>query len=423
MRVFSGKYYQNLFYVLDALRVPHIERKFLFAFADEVKYYFLHFSNNHRLPRLCRQQTGVVGSIKAVFTFVSVLLCYFWLTICCFFIPARVEGVRGATETETMGSYLKRMWLPQFFIEDYLVPLFSSVASSPHKLFLDFPAFYLTDYKCQTHMFPHKTSVSMALMQERLIQGINVVYSARITKLQPLAGGAEGVDVTYADLANGGKEVKTHFDRVILAVNPKQAALIHPPSSYVMSKLRVSDVRVVIHTDYSCLPEDSEKFVEDGTSELIAMQICQDPMGGGKTTVATHAHPSGVLVTVWPGELDLIHIDESKILHDSHFVRLLSAPASRQALASLFKVQQNAVSDAKMRGKSGQREPLLKKGQNGELKRKDGQWQNGDEGIFICGGWAWDGFALLEGCVWSGLSTARSVGAELPFEPVERRWR
>jgi hypothetical protein len=118
---------------------------------------------------------------------------------------------------------------------------------------------------------------------------------------------------------------------------------------------------------------------------------------GRKTTVATHAHPSGVLVTVWPGNQDLVSIDKRKILHESKFVRLLSNPASRNCLAGLFRERFN--------------------------KGKESPWLHGEDGVYIAGGWAWDGFALLEGCVWSGLQTARRVGAELPFTPVERKWR
>src|ERR1700754_1158463 len=79
MRVFSGRYYQNLFYLLDYLSIPSVKRSFLFAFVDTFStYYFFHWSNNHRLPSLCRQRPGIFGAVAAVWTFFKVLACYAW---------------------------------------------------------------------------------------------------------------------------------------------------------------------------------------------------------------------------------------------------------------------------------------------------------------------------------------------------------
>ena len=396
MRVFSGRYYQNLFYLLEYLGIPSIERRFLFAFADDLasitKYYFFHPSNNHRLPIICQRTPGIFGFVSGLWTLFKVLLCYIWFSIACFWIPPRVRG-RKSAETETMKDYLARLRLPNFFVEDYMVPLFSSVASSPHKLFLQFPAIYLTDYKRQTHMFPHKTSVTMTMLQSRLMEGVSVVYNAKVTGVEPLDN---RLKVHYQDLKSG-ENVEVMFDNVVLAVNPKQTSAIYPPTSQVMDKLQTSDVSVVIHQDYGMLPEGSAQLVEDTKSELIAMEMKLDPTGG-KTTIATHAHPCGILATVWPGDYDFVDIDPKKVLHESRFVRLLATPTSRDYLAALFR--ENVA------------------GADGETLK----WLNGDDGVYICGGWAWDGFALLEGCVWSGLSTARSVGAVLPFKPVERQW-
>ncbi|KAL5313515.1 hypothetical protein ACEPPN_017935 [Leptodophora sp. 'Broadleaf-Isolate-01'] len=394
MRVFSGRYYQNLFYLLEYLDIPAIERRFLFAFADDLanitKYYFFHPSNNHRSPILCRRSPGILGLFSDLWTFFTVVCCYIWFSIACFWIPPRVRG-RKSEKTETMEEYLNRIRLPKFFIEDYMVPLFSSVASSPHKLFLQFPAVYLTDYKRQTHMFPHKTSVTMTLFQTRLTQGVSIVYNAKVTRVEP---SDNRLKLHYQD-TKSGENLDAMFDKVILAVNPKQTSAIYPPTGYVMSKLQTSDVSVVIHQDYDILPEGSSELVHDSKSELIAMQMKLDHTGG-KTTIATHAHPSGILSTVWPGNSDFVDIDPKKVLHESRFVRLLATPTSRDCLATLFR--QNFV--------------------KGELL----SWLNGDDGVYVCGGWAWDGFALLEGCVWSGLSTARSVGSVLPFKPMERTW-
>ncbi|KUJ12152.1 FAD/NAD(P)-binding domain-containing protein [Mollisia scopiformis] len=394
MRVFSGRYYQNLFNLLEYLRVPTIERRFLFAFADDVatisNYYFFHPSNNHRLPIICLRAPGILGLLSGLWTSFIVLCCYIWFSVACFWISPRVLG-RKSAYAETIGEYLTRLRLPKFFIEGYAVPLFSSVASSPHNLFLQFPAIYLTDYKRQTHMFPHKTSITMSLLQGRLVQGISVVYNAKVTGIEP---SGKRLNLHYQDTKSGTK-LNILFDNVVLAVNPKQTSAIYPPTSYVMDKLQISDVSVVVHQDYDMLPEGSAQLVQHSRSELIAMQMKRDHIGG-KTTIATHAHPCGVLSTVWPGNSNLMDLDQAKVLHESRFVRLLATPTSRDYLATMFR--ERDVGDS------------------------NSTWRNGDDGVYVCGGWAWDGFALLEGCVWSGLSSARSIGAVLPWKPVERTW-
>jgi hypothetical protein len=393
MRVFSGRYYQNLFNLLEYLNLPAIERRFLFAFATGFsdglsQYYFFHPSNNHRFPILCRQSSGLFALLQALWRFITVVCCYIWFSIACFWVPPRVRGEKY-TSTETIGEYLTRIRLPKFFIEDYVVPLFSSVASSPHNLFLQFPAIYLTDYKRQTHMFPHKACVSMAHLQNSLVEGLTHVYNARVTKVERFG---DQVQLIYQDIMSEETKEMT-FDKVILAVNPKQAGNIYTPAASIMNSLPIADVSVVIHQDYEILPRGSPQLIRDySNSELLAMQMKLDH-AKNKITVATHVHPCGVLSTVWPG----VKSDNStleKELHTSRFVRLLPTPATRDLLKSVY----------------------------GEQRSDEKRWVNGSDGVYICGGWAWDGFALLEGCVWSGASTARSIGAVIPFKMVERRW-
>ena len=85
--------------------------------------------------------------------FFTVVYCDIWFSIACFWIPPRLGPKQE--DIETIADYLDRLNVPKCFVEDYVVPLFSSIASSPHKLFPDFPAIYLTDYKREAHMSPH----------------------------------------------------------------------------------------------------------------------------------------------------------------------------------------------------------------------------------------------------------------------------
>lgn len=333
MRVFSGPYYQNLFNLLEYLEISSVERRFLFAFADDVatisRYYFFHGSNNHRSPMICRRSPGVFGILSALWTFFTVLYCYVWFSIACFWIPPKVGPM--PEKTETIGQYLTRLRLPEFFIHGYIIPLFSGVASSPHELFLKFPAVYLADYKRQTHMFHHRTLNDMALLQRRLTQGISLVYYAKVIKVERYNG---RLKLHYQN-TRSGEAVGAIFNRVILAVNPEQISAIYPPTKYVMDGLQTCDVSVVIHQDYKILPEESTELVRDSRSELMAIHV-KDIDAAGKATVATHAHPCGVLVTVWSGKSLLVDIDPKKVLHESNFIRVLTTPTSRQNLSAMF---------------------------------------------------------------------------------------
>lgn len=40
---------------------------------------------------------------------------------------------------------------------------------------------------------------------------------------------------------------------------------------------------------------------------------------------------------------------------------------------------------------------------------------DGEEGVWVVGGWAWDGMVLLEGCVVSAMRVAREFGVEVPW--------
>lgn len=272
-----------------------------------------------------------------------------------------------------------------------MVPIYSTAVCAPHKSFLEMPAVYLTDFKRQTHRQAHRTVPAMAYLQKQLVEGITIVPNARVTFVEP---SQNHLKLHYHNMENG-VSIQMKYDKVVMATDPKQTAAIFPQSSYVMDKLHTCDISVALHTDYDMLPEESMQHVHNATSELVTLQTKIDDWGR-KVTLATHAHPHGLLATSWPGMSETMSIDPRKVLHTSRFSTVLTTPDSRDSLSSLF------------RQKVGEKDTST--------------WFNGDDEVYLCGGWAWDGFDSLEGCVWSGLSTARAVGAVLPFEPLERKW-
>jgi hypothetical protein len=42
-------------------------------------------------------------------------------------------------------------------------------------------------------------------------------------------------------------------------------------------------------------------------------------------------------------------------------------------------------------------------------------WRNGDDNVWLAGGWCWDGMVLLEGCVVSAMRVADAFDVEVPW--------
>jgi hypothetical protein len=42
-------------------------------------------------------------------------------------------------------------------------------------------------------------------------------------------------------------------------------------------------------------------------------------------------------------------------------------------------------------------------------------WRNGDDNVYLVGGWRWDGMVLLEGCVVSAMRIADALGIDVPW--------
>ena len=138
-----------------------------------------------------------------------------------------------------------------------------------------------------------------------------------------------------------------------------------------------------------------------GGSEVLTVRTRACDGGQVHITEATHVHPSGALITVWPKHADVDgDWSSSKVtagstagkVHEVTFCRVAATVDSSYALEEAL--------GARGGGGGGQ-------GGRGDSKK----WRNGDDGVWIAGGWAWQGLALLEGCVRSGKEAAEGIGA------------
>jgi predicted NAD/FAD-binding protein len=250
MRVFSGQYYANLFKLVAEFNVQAKPRRFLFVFSrkGEDRPYFIHASNVHRaIPPLPMTNPSLIGRVKHYSLMLVVALCYALFTIGCYYFPPKVSKSGEPSETETIAQYCNRLWLPDFFLNDYLVPLFSSVATCSHEDFRNFPAVYITDYKKYTAGNDHNSVTTMQAVQAKLVSnGLRIKLRHPVTKVESASDGS--VRLTHVDLDNGSTEHVDVFDKVITATSSHALAKLYEPARPMASQLPICEAEVVVHS-------------------------------------------------------------------------------------------------------------------------------------------------------------------------------
>lgn len=387
MRAFAGGYYSNLRALYDYLGIRYRSQPFLFSFtassspsltgpSQRPGTYFVHASNLHqRAPR-----PSAIGIIPYCAQAVYLIACYAWFSVCCFLVAPRTG--------ETLQQYVDRTYLPQYFVTYYLVPLLSSVTTCPHDSLLTFPASDITEYKRRTHGAPHYTvSGGVRGVQNRLAQGIPCKLNSNITAVVPLH---KGVQVSWAQGSGSDLEVHSEcFDRVILAVAPDVVGQIFEPLRYHMSRIPTIAVESVIHTDRSVLIDQGPPIVDKYAAQLIYLQTTTEDI---RRTESHHIQPCSRIVSTCPYS----PIKKASIFHCAKFTRVLRSARSQQIVNTIFEDNQSAATIEMLE------KPLP-------------QWKNGEDNVWLVGGWCWDGMVLLEGCVVSAMRVADDFGVEVPW--------
>ncbi|KAF2744096.1 FAD/NAD(P)-binding domain-containing protein [Sporormia fimetaria CBS 119925] len=386
MRAFAGGYYNNLKAMYDHLGVKYHEQPFLFEFAKAgpeehsttSHSYFAFGSNFHSIPF---SRSSPLATFTYLIEALYLLVCYSWFSFCCFCIRPKITRQGTAYEFETLAQYLTRIWLPDYFTSYYLLPLMSSVATCSHQALLSFPASDLVDYKRRTNGAPHYTvSNGVQTVQERLANSIEYELSAIVTDVRQRGG---QVQVTWERSDGNGDSRSEVFDKVVLAVTPDVVGKIYQPLSYHMSRIPTMQVESVVHTDRALLQTE---LVGRDTSQLIYLRTSTD---NTHRTESLHVQPSGAIVTTCP----FSHIDASLTLRSAKFTRVLRSPASKRIVNSIFEGTCLPTEEEK---------PLP-------------SWKNGDDNVWLVGGWCWDGMVLLEGCVVSAMRVAKALDVEIPW--------
>lgn len=371
----------------DYLGIKYHSQPFLFEFArvesqipkqrDHRKDspYFVHASNFHQPePR-----PKAVATVEYTVEVLYLLACYAWFTICCFLVPPREYG-----RSETLDEYLKRIRIPEYFVTYYILPLISSVTTCPHKTLLAFPASDVIEYKKRTHGAPHYTVANgVKAVQDKLSRGIECEFSAIVSAVEPQE---EGVKISWQKVDARGNPTQTEvFDRVVLAVAPDVVGQIFEPLRYRMKKIPTAVVESVVHRDFRTLCIENLPEKDKHGAQLIYLRTSTQ---GPPQTESLHVQPCGAIVTTCP----FSPIDPSRTIHSARFTRVLRNQESRRIVNTIF-------------GDTP----------GGDGLEKSVPWRNGDNNVWLVGGWCWDGMVLLEGCVTSAMRVADAFGVEIPW--------
>lgn len=276
------------------------------------------------------------------------------------------------------------MRIPDYFVTYYILPLLSSVATCPHDALLGFPASDIIEYKRRTHRAPHYTVANgVHTVQERLVRGIDYKLSAAVSAVR---SSSEGVTISWTKSGEDETVRTEQFDKVILAVAPDIVGRIFEPLRRHMDKIPTTWVESVVHTDRTATGVEGCSVNDTNGAQLIYLRTSAL---GKPQTESHHVQTSGAIVTTCP----FTRIDPSLSMHSAKFTRVLRTPESRRIVQNLF--GEDSQDD---RGEK----PLS-------------AWRSGEQGVFLVGGWCWDGMVLLEGCIVSAMRVADAFGVDVPW--------
>lgn len=397
MRAFAGGYYENLIRMYEYLGIQFRSQPFLYTFERDSGSeepadsrdgpYFIHSSNNHRLPPLRPRGVNLLTYLLRV---IYVAACYAWWSIYCFSSPPLPAS--RMSDCESLRDYVQRIWLPVHFVNFYMLPLLSSVATCSHDELLASPAQDAVDYKSRSAGQKHYTVAGVHAVQRRLGKSLVARLSATVTDVEVLE--ADRVQITWVD-STVSSEHKEVFDRVVLAVAPDVVGKIFKPLTRAMDQIPSTSVTSFVSGGNIKMSSDSTVLTEDCVKGSALAREAQTIHFRTSTrlgqTESLHIHPSGAIVTSCPLRGGQAH--DSTVLKTAQFRRGLRTPASRRVVNSLFeKGSEHSIVDEKM-----------------------STWRNGDDNIWLAGGWCWDGMVLLEGCVVSAMRVARDLDIDVPW--------
>jgi hypothetical protein len=218
--------------------------------------------------------------------------------------------------------------------------------------------------------------------------GLEARFSAMVTKVIVLPDGRAKVIWKTSD--DGIHE--EIFDKVILAVAPDIVGRIFQPLEKAMAQIPTTMVESIVqgHGMKHVTSDDAASRL-DSTGTRPTETIHLYTSATLARTESIHAHMSGVMVTTCPFS-DVSSAQD--VLTSVEFLRVLRTPKSRQVVNDIF--GENHTTSF--------------------LDEKQSSWKNGDNNIWLVGGWCWDGMVLLEGCIVSAMRVASALDVDIPWQ-------
>lgn len=436
MRASAGGYYANLMRMYRHLEIPLHPVRFLFVFSKaaaaaasretlpsrdsrpakgEAGTYFIHASNLHQTPPPWPGTRGILAHLAEIF---YLILCHFWFSIACLLVQPRTESTEHATtgRGESLAEYLRRIWIPNRYASQYLLPLLSSVSTCSHEEMLSFPASDIVSYKKLSHGRQHYVVCGgVDQVQLRLVKDINDIrLRSRVLEVVPQVGDSDGLQVRWQTFGHDGLEDKVSeevFDRVILAVSPDVAGRIYRPLAKPLANIPTTRVESSVLAPISAKGDAASFTVVDNqdSSSRKCMHHSGDMTAAQTITLKTrfsshdtsrtealHTMPSGVIVHTCP----LNDIDPKRALQTAEFTRTLRNTESQALMKRIM-------------GETSVGPPPRKDEKTGLAESE--AWVNGQDNVWLAGAWCWDGMVLLEGCVVSAMRVADDFGVRTPW--------
>lgn len=396
MRAFAQGYYGNLIRMYKYLGVRYHPQLFVYSFENDAvsktlsdrgkECYFIHSSNHHRFPPIRPEGISLLPWLIEI---MYVAFCYFWWSLCCFWIPP--IPATNSRVCESLDEYVQRIMLPRHFVNFYLLPLLSSVATCSHNALLQFPARDLTEYKRQSAGGEHYTVSGLQEVQRTLGSGLGARFSVTVTKVEVLQN--KRLEVVWDTV--DGVICKETFDQVVLAVAPDIAGRIFQPLRKVTAQIPATRVEVIVHGDGMKLATYDGPASDVASKGARAAQTIHFRTSASLAqTESVHVHGSGAKVTTCPFS-DIS--SAQNVLKSVKLLRVLRTPHSRRVVNNMF--GENLTG------------PLL--------DEKKSSWRDGDDNLWLVGGWCWDGMVLLEGCVVSAMRVASALDVDIPWRALE----
>ncbi|KGO68413.1 hypothetical protein PITC_070380 [Penicillium italicum] len=386
MRTFADGYYESLKRMYDYFGISYGSLRFIYSLSTlpknattPVSPYYIHSSNNHNVPPLRPEGLSWTGWLIEV---CYLAICYYWFKACCFFVAPKTLESSGAEES--LRQYVKRIMLPSYYVKNYFLPVFASVATCSHDELMDFPALDLVGYGRQTFRKKHYTVLGgVQHVEKKLSEDLTYKLGMKVTAVENIG---TKVQVSWTDTRDGHCSSRL-FDHVVLAVTPDVVGAIFQPLQSAMKAVPTKTVQSVVHRDFSRILDSSKSLwaqvsLNPGESVPHPLHMCSDDTA----TESIHEHPSSALITTYP----IAPIDPDKVLYTATFTRVLRSSTSRQIVNQIFSQKTSGDNKSQL-------------------------WRNGDGNVWLVGGWCWDGMVLLEGCLASATRVANALDVEVPW--------